>query len=127
RNMRFRQVSSYATDMEAGDWDFNGETVKFSKEGFLLDGQHRLKAIIDSGTTQTLIVVYGLDMKSQATIDRNIVRKFSDTLRMEYKEPNHLALAALVRKVFMWNEGYDRVTSAYIPSTRQLEHTYKEH
>lgn len=127
RSMRYRIVGSYATDMAAEEWDLNGETVKFDRDGVLMDGQHRLQGIVDSGTTQTLIVVRGLDPKGQATIDRNVTRKFSDTLKMDYKEPNHLALAALVRAVFMWQKGYTQVTSAYIPSSRQLEHVYKEH
>ena len=127
RNMRYRTVGSYATDMAADEWDLNGETVKFDRDGILMDGQHRLQGIVDSQKTLTLIVVRGLDPKGQATVDRNIARKFSDTLKMDYKEPNHLALGALVRAVFMWKRGFTQVSSAYIPSGRQLEHTYKEH
>lgn len=127
RNMRYRVAGSYATDMEADEWDLNGETVKFADDGTLIDGQHRLQAIKDSGKTLTLIVVRGLKMSAQATIDRNTVRRFSDTLRITYKEPNHLALAALVRAVLLWKKGYKKPSSGYIPSSKQLEHTYLEH
>ena len=127
RNMRYRIAGSYATDMEADEWDLNGETVKFAKDGTLIDGQHRLQGIKDSGKTLTMIVVRGLEMSAQATIDRNTVRRFSDTLRITYKEPNHLGLAALVRAVLLWKKGYKRPSSGYIPSGKQLEHTYLEH
>jgi hypothetical protein len=127
RNMRYRIAGSYAVDMEADEWDLNGETIKFAEDNTLIDGQHRLQAIKDSGKTQTLLVVRGLKMSAQATIDRNTARKFADDLRMTFKEPNYLALAALVRAVFLWKRGYKYRSSGYIPSGKQLTHTYLEH
>lgn len=126
RNMRFRVVGSYATDMEADEWDLNGETVKFADDGTLIDGQHRLQGIVDSNKTLTLIVVRGLPKSAQATIDRNSVRRFSDTLKLA-GEPNHLALAALIRAVFMWKKGFRRPSTRYIPSGKQLMHTLEAH
>ena len=127
RNLRYRVSGSYATDMEADEWDMNGETIKFAEDGTLLDGQHRLQGIKDTGVTLTLIVVRGLAKTAQATIDRNTPRRFADDLKITYKEPNHLALAALVRAVFLWKKGYKRRSSGYIPSGKQLMHTYLEH
>lgn len=39
-------VERYAEQMEAGEWKFTGDTIKVDGEGMLLDGQHRLLAII---------------------------------------------------------------------------------
>lgn len=63
------RVDQMVRNMKAGQWDDNGETVKFSKTGVLLDGQHRLSAIIESDTVQVLTVVAGLDDKVQRSID----------------------------------------------------------
>lgn len=51
RNMKNRPVSQqrvrkYMAAMVAGKWLLNGEAIKISIDGRLIDGQHRLKAII---------------------------------------------------------------------------------
>lgn len=34
RKARMSDVNQYACDMKAGRWQFNGESIKFSKRGF---------------------------------------------------------------------------------------------
>ena len=41
-------VDQYAYEMLNGEWIFNGEAIKFNKSGKLVDGQHRLSAIVKS-------------------------------------------------------------------------------
>lgn len=42
RSVSRRQVDLFARDMKRGAWKVNGEAIKFSRTGRLLDGQHRL-------------------------------------------------------------------------------------
>jgi hypothetical protein len=69
RNLRDAVVRRYAMDMSAGKWLYTGEAIKFSVGGTLLDGQHRLSAIVRSGATVTMLVVYGLPMESVLAMD----------------------------------------------------------
>lgn len=55
------KVAVYAHDMESGRWETNGESIKFNKDGILVDGQHRLSAIVRSGCSIPMIVCYGID------------------------------------------------------------------
>lgn len=57
RKLDKSRVSCYAEEMTNGTWQDNGETIKFSKEGRLLDGQHRLSAIVRSGRCVGMYVV----------------------------------------------------------------------
>lgn len=57
RNLNVQKVKKYATDMKHGAWEENGESISFSKSGRLLNGQHRLEAIIESNTPVTMVVV----------------------------------------------------------------------
>ena len=50
RNRRRDTVTAYAEDMAAGRWKENGETIKFDSEGRLIDGQHRLAAVVKANT-----------------------------------------------------------------------------
>ena len=48
-------------EMQDGKWRLNGKTICFDSTGRLLNGQHRLSAVVRSGVTLTTVVVRGLD------------------------------------------------------------------
>jgi hypothetical protein len=52
-----------------GEMKLNGQTIKFSVTGRLLDGQHRLMACANTGVGFWTLVVYGLEEDSFDTID----------------------------------------------------------
>ena len=97
-------VDRLAKDMEEGRWLDNGETVKFDNSGVLLDGQHRLWAIVQSNIAQTMIVVYNVPRSAQATMDIGRIRSAADILGME-SVPNPTLLAAIAHNVLR----YDRI------------------
>lgn len=75
-------LNRYTDDMKAGRWADNGESIKFSK-GKLLDGQHRLLAIIQSDKTLVLSVEFGLVPESQDFMDIGRHRTPRDVLSIE--------------------------------------------
>lgn len=106
RNIRARVVASYSRDMEADRWLVTGETIKIGRHGELLDGQHRLMAIIQSGKAQRLLVVRGLDPDTRVVIDTGAGRNGGDALRMAGIGGNNpYALAAAARLLVLWESG----------------------
>ena len=66
------QVDRLAREMLEGRWSLNGQTIKFLQSGELLDGQHRLHAVIRSGCTIQTLAVFGIhDPNAFQTIDTN--------------------------------------------------------
>ena len=61
RKLSMAKVYPMAEDMRKGRWQLNGETIVFSKNGTLKDGQHRLKAIAESGVTVPVLVAREVD------------------------------------------------------------------
>ena len=61
RALNAKTVEKYAKDMRNGNWVFNGEAIQFDADGFLVNGQHRLSAIVKSGTSQLILVVRGVE------------------------------------------------------------------
>lgn len=102
RNIRMRTVLAYAADMTSGDWQWNGDSIKFAADGTLLDGQHRLAAIAEAGIAVTMLVVRGLKNDTQETIDGGIKRRFADVLKLRGEVHANL-LAAITRRVTIWN------------------------
>lgn len=101
RNLRPTIVDAYARDMQEGNWATNGEAIKISHDGVILDGQHRLSAIVKSDTTVRTLVVRGLESDSILSVDAGLRRSFADFLKLR-GEKNSSALAAMVRGCYMY-------------------------
>lgn len=76
-------VNKYADDLRAGRWGMNGEAIKIAEDGTLLDGQHRLWAVIETGISLDMLVVRGLPIKAQDTMDLGRKRSVSDALTID--------------------------------------------
>lgn len=95
RKLRSANVNRYARDMDKGRWTFNGEPIQFDTNGTLINGQHRLNAILQSGTTQKFLVIRNLPPQAQETMDTGAKRTPGDVLSLSgYENSNQLAAVA---------------------------------
>lgn len=82
RNVSEARVEAYASDMRVGRWLRNGETIKFDRFGRLLDGQHRLWAVVMADVTVTFVVALGVAPEAMPTVDTGRPRRFADVLQI---------------------------------------------
>lgn len=82
RDVREAHVERLASDMSAGRWMVTHQGVAFNCDGTLLDGQHRLLAVVKSGTSQWMCVTNGLPASSVAAIDDHQKRSIGDSLKI---------------------------------------------
>lgn len=108
RTISSARVQQMVTDIRAGRWDFNGETIKFATSGALLDGQHRLMAVFESGIPVDLLVVEGLPESVQDTIDIGRTRTTGDMLSLR-GIANGNNLAALSRNILRYDQNPGQV------------------
>lgn len=118
RKLRERVVATYARDITAGNWTLNGEAIKVARNGDVLDGQHRLHAIIQADQTVDIFVVIGLDPAAQETMDSGRKRTTADVLNLR-KEENAYTLAAVLRRVWAWQQGDHRFKGRVTPTTAE--------
>lgn len=85
RSIRPTVVESLALSIKAGEWMTSHQGIGFSASGRLVDGQHRLSAVIAAGMPINIIVTRGLPEDIFEVIDRHSKRTMTDTLRMEKK------------------------------------------
>ena len=52
-----RVVKTYAEAMRNGEWVLNGETIVFDEDGKLMQGHHRMAAVVESGCSIDFLVV----------------------------------------------------------------------
>lgn len=104
RNLRPLHVRKLARDMSEGRWRENGEPIRLDRNGVVLDGQHRLNAIIVSGVRLRLLFILGLDPEVQDTIDIGAVRNAADALKLN-GVPNSNRAASVARAVLAHRTG----------------------
>jgi hypothetical protein len=119
RPIREARVNGYARLMSAGQWHNNGEAIKVAVDGTILDGQHRLRAVVKSGATITILVVSGLPMEAQSTMDGGAKRNPGDVFALR-GEQNAAMLGSVSRKIWMWERGDKRFSAKESPTTPEL-------
>jgi len=120
RPVRHRVVAAYARDIAASKWEWNGESIKFDRNGVLSDGQHRLLAIVEADTPLKMLVIRGLDPLAQETMDGGAKRTFSDVLKLRGEE-SYTQLAAGVRLIASWESGDIRKSNIQFTNTELVE------
>ena len=98
RNVSRSHVSKLAEMMRAGEFDgLNGESIKFDKKGSLIDGQHRLRAIIESGCSIKTAVLRNCSTKAFMTIDNSQNNRSVENY-FEIAQQDHAKVASQVAK-----------------------------
>ncbi|MBI1338293.1 MAG: hypothetical protein GC164_15225 [Phycisphaera sp.] len=82
RKVSQKYVERLARDMTEGRWVLTNNGISFGPDGTLLDGQHRLWAIIESGCTIEMFVYQDMDPKSMMAIDCGKTRSMADILNI---------------------------------------------
>ena len=92
-------VNRIAGQIREGKWKFNGDTIKISENEDILDGQHRLWAIFESGIAVPTVVVRGIKADAFATIDTiRRIRSGADVMALSDASPKSRAYTAAALK-----------------------------
>jgi hypothetical protein len=110
RTLRPEYVQQLAGAMERGEWMINGEPVQLAADGTVLNGQHRLTAVVESGVTVPMLMVRGLATSTQRTMDVGTRRTLSDVLAL-HGQIDTTTLAAMLGLLYRYRNG-DRLEYA---------------
>lgn len=135
RPIRQHRVRELADAMRRGEWKVTHQGLAFGKteskgDQILVDGQHRLWAIVESGVTVEMMVTLGIDPETFKVIDTGTSRSNSDTLAV-LKEPYYKSLADALSWLFRHENGMMATStggSGYSrPSNTQVEDMIEKH
>ena len=101
RPLRANRVEQYASDMKGGRWRLTHQGVAFSDTGVLLDGQHRLYAIWQTGIPIEMMVTYGLPEDSQQFIDEGLPRSVVDVQKLSGDSKVNTYRVAVARRMLI--------------------------
>lgn len=99
RKLRAGVVERYARDIKAGQWTLTHQGIGINTRGELIDGQHRLHAIVLADTSVLMMVSTDVPCKAFSHLDLGMQRTISDVLRGEGDEwvtADHISIARLL-------------------------------
>lgn len=89
------------SEMKNGNFVFNGDTITITSDGKIIDGQHRLLALIESGYSGNFIFVRGVAESAFSTKDNGKKRSIQDVLYIS-GEVNCSRLASALKAIISW-------------------------
>lgn len=108
RRLNIEHIRSLSKQMKDGKWLFDGAPIKFSSAGGLLDGQHRLNAIIRSKTSQKFLILTNIDSEAFKVMDTGRKRTSSDILGIKGYE-NTGGLSAAIKFILSHKKGLNAI------------------
>jgi hypothetical protein len=117
RKLNKYRVAMYIRDLQKGNWGI-GDTIKFDVNGILIDGHHRLTAVLQSGITARFLVTTGLPPESRSFINLATPWKLSEISKVAGHafSQQHFAVAKILE--FGLNGG--------VQNTRKSSTSYTE-
>ena len=103
RRVRFNYVNYLTEQIQQGLWVYDGNPIRFDWDGNLIDGQHRLLAVIKAQKAVVSDVLANLDPRAKDVVDTGIQRTMSDVLTMR-SLPYGSQLAAALRVLYCYNQ-----------------------
>lgn len=100
-------ILKYVEDIRAGRWQMNGSTIVMSTAGTIIDGQHRLRAIVEANRAIETMVASGIEESAFETIDSGRRRTAADVLSI-LGYTNVTEMAAVANMSLAW-EKYRRL------------------
>lgn len=82
RDVRVAAVTGIADSIRRGEWKLSHQGIAFGKSGRLLDGQHRLMAIIEAGLAVRSLVSWDVDDDAFMVLDIGNRRTAYDILQI---------------------------------------------
>lgn len=105
RRLTESNVNFLYNQMRTGNWFLSGDTIKFGEDGTLLDGQHRLTAIVKYAKPIETFVARGLKPEVFQVLDTGKSRSAADALSATgYKYSTNLA--AISRNILLFQQGH---------------------
>ncbi|MFI2643966.1 hypothetical protein [Streptomyces sp. NPDC018610] len=94
-------VQQLAGQLQRGEWQLTHQGIAFDEDDVLIDGQHRLAAIVKSGIAVPLTVAHGVPRTAFTVMDTGRKRTGRDALALA-GEANATHLAAALRGLHLY-------------------------
>lgn len=109
RNLAASRIARYSKILEKGEWAVTHQGLAIDSDGHLMDGQHRLEAIVNSGKGATMMVCSDMDPEIFHKLDAGLARSAQSFLQGPYRSAR-TALARTMMQIDA-NDGMARLSN----------------
>ena len=132
KNENNRPISRTAVDVHkrnlvAKKFRTTHQGIGLDSRGRLLDGQHRLQAIVETGIAASLLVTEGLSERDMQAIDDGRKRTAHDILSMAHRGTVSAFTTALAREMYIGGWHFAEGVKRRVPSRQELVDFYITH
>jgi hypothetical protein len=114
RLLREKWAQTLSKDMKSGRWMVTPQGIVLDEDGNVIDGQHRLRAVVIAGVPVEFWVTEGAPRETYQVLDGGRSRTLADRLTA-IGTPHAPQLAALARRVYCWKT--DQPMADRVPAT----------
>lgn len=126
RPIRKNLVERIAFDIISDKWQVTHQGIAFNSDGQLMDGQHRLSAIVKAKKPVHILVTYGVNDESMPVIDSGSARTAADALGLKHGTPSPSAASAAIKNYLIYCKYPSGVWSHIIVPTNSEVCSYYE-
>ena len=98
RRVQRSRVERYKVDLSDGRWDFHGQGITLGWQGILVDGQHRLLAILESQAPAKMLIVRNDKFKKAHDARVDTQGKRADAFLLG-EDRRHIGIAKALLKI----------------------------
>ena len=122
------RVEYYLKQMKAGSWHGENDTrpIAITQDGNLIDGQHRLTALVRYNKPLMMWVAKNCPEESRLVIDKGANRTLANTLYMEYEITNASRIAAISRLLQVYDGNTQKLDRMSVDEVLKTIGTYHE-
>jgi hypothetical protein len=114
RTLRKWHVSRLSATIARGDWLVTHQGIAIATDGRILDGQHRLAAIVAANKTVSMMVARDCDPSTFIVLDQGAKRSYGDALRKPLSE------VAALRWAYGFSKSTDPIYAAKMCTISEL-------
>ena len=128
RKYRYNQLAKLSDAIEKGEWKVTNQGLAFDKEGNLIDGQHRLAAVLQTRKTVPMMVATNMPADIFNVVDSGCKRTTGDALDILGSE-NGLVVSGAI-KIFICYQKFPEAswsgTAIVQPTAIEITDIYKQ-
>lgn len=99
RNIKKDTITALVNALNKGTFEVNGETIVFDQNGSLMDGHHRMEAIVRANAPAICLVIRGINRDTWTTMDSGTARSLGDVFKFEVIQ-NYSSVSTVVAGTF---------------------------
>lgn len=128
RKLSEAQVQRLGGAVSRGEWMISTDAIGIDSDGGVVNGQHRLQMVVETGVELDMLVLYNVDPNIIRVIDQGMGRSFSQLLQMDGRYVNAPIIAGAIEWLYKTINGFEKTQpTAFKATTPQLLDLFHQH